>query len=87
MPAGLDAVVNQKAIIKQSVEAKVVEIKCNLKQWLDHVHEPADETPISLALLETAFERYLDNFQTPEAFEMIEAIFRRAVRRRRSIRQ
>jgi hypothetical protein len=33
--------------------------------------------------LEAAFNQYLDAYQAPEAFELIEAAFRSAVRRRR----
>jgi Ion channel len=80
-------VVDDTAAISHGLEARVAEIKHDLKQWLDHAHDPADGAAISLALLETAFERYLDNFQAPEAFEMIEAVFRRAVRRRRDTLQ
>jgi len=72
------------ATIKRGIEARVATNKGDLKQWLHDACDPADDTPVSLALLETAFDRYLDNFPVPDAFEMIEAVFRRAVRRRRS---
>jgi hypothetical protein len=75
----------QMATIKRGIEARVKGIRRDLETWLDEVHEPADSTPVSLALLETAIDRYLDFYEPPEAFEMIEAVFRRVVRQRKSI--
>jgi hypothetical protein len=54
------------ATIKRGIETRVATIKGDLKQWLDDACDPADDTPISLALLETAFDRYLMTSRRPK---------------------
>jgi hypothetical protein len=72
------------ATIKRGVEARAAEIKRGLVQWLDETASPADNTPVSIALLELAFDRYLAIHDDPaDAFDLIQAVFRRAVRKRR----
>jgi hypothetical protein len=71
------------ATIKRGVEARVREIKRHLAQWLGDIPIPADHTPVSIALLETACDRYLDIHDEQDARDLIERAFHRAVQRRR----
>jgi hypothetical protein len=76
------------ARFKRGVEARVAEIKRDLAQWLDQTATPADYTPVSIALLELAFERYLaidDN--AADVSDLVQAIFRRVVRKRKGCLQ
>jgi hypothetical protein len=75
------------ATIKRGVTIRVDEIKTNLAQWLDESTTPADHAAASVALLETAFDHYLDTHDESAAFELIDAAFRRAVQRRRGTPQ
>jgi hypothetical protein len=71
------------ATIKRGVEARVGEIKRDLAHWLDDITTPADHTPVSIALLETAIDRHLDIHDEADARDLIERNLRRAVQRRR----
>jgi hypothetical protein len=76
------------ATIKRGVTIRVDEIKTNLAQWLDEsTTTPADHAAASVALLETAFDRYLDTYDEGGALELIDAAFRRAAQRRRGTPQ
>ncbi|MGA8755581.1 MAG: hypothetical protein WB611_04510 [Stellaceae bacterium] len=69
------------ATIKRGVEAKVAAIKRDLAQRLDDTLSPGD--PAEIALLELACERYLAIHEnTADAFDLIQAVFRRAVSKR-----
>lgn len=71
------------ATVKRGVEARVGEIKRDLAQWLDETTSSADYSPVSIALLEVAFERHLaidDN--AVDVSDLIQAVFRRVVRNR-----
>jgi hypothetical protein len=78
---------NRIAPTAPAVETTVAEIRRDLVQWLEETHASAESVPVSLALLETAFDRYLATYNPPDAFELIEAVFRRAVRKRRGLLQ
>ena len=67
--------------------------KRDLAQWLDQSPGPRDSTVIRIALLETALDRYLAERAATEsglasaaadANDMIQAVLRRAVQRRRA---
>jgi hypothetical protein len=44
------------ATVKRGLDARVAEIKRGLAHWLDDTTSPADHTPVSIALLETAID-------------------------------
>lgn len=71
------------ATIKRGVDARVGEIKRALAHWIADITTPADHTPVSIALLETAIDRYLDTHDEQDARDFVERAFRRAVQRRR----
>jgi hypothetical protein len=83
-PPGPDAELAENiATIKRGVRAKVAEIKRDLTQWLDQTRDPSESAPVSIALLETACDRYLDTHDEQDARDLIERAFHRAVQRRR----
>lgn len=64
------------------VLAKVAEIKHDLAQRLDETLSPSD--PAEIALLELALDRYLAiHDDLADAFDLIQAAFRRVVRKHR----
>ena len=71
------------ATIKRGVEARVGEIKRGLAHWIADTTTSADHTPVSIALLETAIDRYLDIHDEADAREFIDKAFRRVVKERR----
>lgn len=71
------------AIIKRGLEARVGELRRDLAHWIGDTTTSADHTPVSIALLETAIDRYLDTHDEADARDLIERIFRRAVQRHR----
>jgi hypothetical protein len=71
------------ARFRRGVETRVAGIKRDLAHWMDETTSLADYTPVSIALLELAFERYLamdDN--AADVSDLIQAVFRRVVRKR-----
>jgi hypothetical protein len=77
---------------KSTVDFRVAGMKRNLAQWLDQKCGAKDSTAIRMALLEVALDRYLaertaDLADLPpvaaEATDMMQAVLRRAVQRRR----
>jgi hypothetical protein len=71
------------ATVKRGVEARVGEIKRDLAQWLCDTTTSADHTPVSIALLETAIDRYLDIHDEEDTRDFIERAVRREVQKRR----
>ena len=71
------------ATVKRGVDARVAEIKRGLAHWLGDTTSPADHTPVSIALLETAIDRYLDIHDEADARDFIDRAVRRAVQKRR----
>jgi hypothetical protein len=76
---------------KRRFEARVAEFKRDLAEWLDA--NPSHDAAIRIALLETALDRYLAertsassdlSSAAADATDMIQAILRRAVQRRRA---
>jgi hypothetical protein len=74
-------------ILRRRMDAKVAEIKRDLAQWLDQIEHPADTVPTSIALLETAFDRYLALHDETHARDLITKAFDRAVQKRRGALQ
>jgi len=58
-----------------------------LIEWLGRTVDPADTVAASLALLETAFDGYLDLHDEPDALDLITRTFRRVAQRRRGALQ
>ena len=71
------------ATIRRGVEARVADIKRDLAQWIDETTSSADHTPVSIALLETAIDRYFAIYENAaDVSDSIQAVFRRVVRKR-----
>lgn len=87
MQHALEAVEKNIATIKRGVEARAGEIKRELVQWLDQTRHPSESVPISIALLEIAFDRYLATHDEQDARDLIDKAFRRAVQRHRGTLQ
>ena len=73
--------------IRRRHEARAAEIKDELIEWLGRTVDPADTVAASLALLETAFDGYLDLHDEPDALDLITRTFRRVAQRRRGALQ
>jgi hypothetical protein len=71
------------ATIRRGVEARVADIKRDLAQWIDETTSSAEHTPVSIALLETAIDRYLAIYENAANVSgSIQAVLRRVVRKR-----
>jgi AcrR family transcriptional regulator len=90
-PSDLETVENIKAI-KRGIEVQVAQIKRELALWLEQTRCPSQSTSTRIALLEIALDQCLAeltataadlNAASADAFDMIQAVFRRAVQRRR----
>jgi hypothetical protein len=75
---------NQKAedarnvtIIREGLNLEVERLRESLGEWIEENSHPANDTAISIAMLETAFDRYIDPLGATDAFELIESAFRR----------
>jgi hypothetical protein len=84
---------HELAKLKSAIDFQVAVLKRDLAQWLEQRPEPRDSTVIRIALLETALDRYLaeraaDIADLPpvaaDASDMLQAVLRRAVQRRRA---
>jgi iron-sulfur cluster repair protein YtfE (RIC family) len=82
------------ATYKRTFEADVAAVKRALAQWLDA--HPSNSTATPIALLETAFDRYLAERTSAEsdlasaaadATDLVQAVLRRVVQKRREILQ
>ena len=68
---------------KQRMKANTDAIKRWLTQGIKRAETPADHASMSAALLELAFERYLDLHGEEDAKDLIDRAFQRVVRKRR----
>jgi hypothetical protein len=89
-PALDDELTERIAKYKRTFEADVAAVKRGLAQWLDS--HPSNSTATPIALLETAFDHYLAQRTTEEsdlasaaaaAADLVQAVLRRAVQKRR----
>jgi hypothetical protein len=71
---------------KQRVPTKVDALKRDLATWLDQT-SVADTALVSRALLETAFDRYIDLHDEDDARDLINRAFDRVARSRRGTLQ
>jgi hypothetical protein len=93
-PAGLGPeLIDSFAKLKTAIDVQVAATKRDLAQWLDQKPGPKDSTVIRIALLETALDRYLAERAATaprlaaadaDAHDMMQAVLRRAVQRRRA---
>ena len=65
------------AIIREGLNAEVERLREGLGEWIEENTHRANDTAISIAMLETAFDRYIDLLGATDAFELIESAFRR----------
>jgi hypothetical protein len=79
--------------LKATIDVQAAVTKRDLAQWLDQSPGPRDSTVIRIALLETALDRYLAEraatvsglaSAAADANDMMQAVLRRAVQRRRA---
>lgn len=71
---------------KQRMATKVDALKRDLATWLDQT-SAADTVLVSRALLETAFDRYIDLHDEDDARDLINRAFDRVARSRRGTLQ
>jgi hypothetical protein len=65
------------AIIREGLSLEVERLRESLGEWIEENTHRANDTAISIAMLETAFDRYIDLLGATDAFELIESAFRR----------
>jgi hypothetical protein len=89
--AGEDKPAESFARLKRAIDAEVAAIKRDLALWLDQ-RRPKDANAARFALLETAFDRYIEErtattadlpAAAADALDMVQPVLRRAVQRRR----
>jgi hypothetical protein len=83
----VDAVIEQQhaadsATIKSRLDAEIAETRAELERWLERIPE-SRASSTNIALLEAAFDRYLELFGEPDAFLLIESAFRRVAKKAR----
>jgi hypothetical protein len=93
-PSGLSPQLAESlAKLKRVIDLETAAAKRDLARWLDQMPNVKDPTVITVALLETALDRYLAeragssstlSAAAADALEMIQPILRRAVQRRRA---
>ena len=73
------------AIIREGMTAEVEGLRESLAVWIEGNARPLDAA-VSIAMLETAFDRYIDLLGATDAFRLVEACFRRRAEKfRRSL--
>ena len=65
------------AIIREGLNVEVEKLRESLSGWIEENTHRANDTAISIAMLETVFDRYIDLLGVTDAFELIESAFRR----------
>jgi hypothetical protein len=74
------------AILRARQSAEVDRLKQSLAAWIEGNTQLANDVAVSIAMLETAFDRYIDLHGATDAFELIESAFRRRAEKfRRSL--
>jgi hypothetical protein len=68
------------AKLRRKIIARVDEIKADLAAYIESDTDvPNDDAVVSIALLEVALDRYIDLHGAPDARDLVESAFRRAV--------
>ena len=74
------------AKLRARVDAEIAETGAELERWLDRIPESRNSSTIS-ALLEAAFDRYIELLGEPDASMLIETAFRRVAKKFRPTMQ
>ena len=67
------------AILRERMTAEVEGLRESLAVWIEENTQHPIDAAVSIAMLETAFDRYIDLLGATDAFELVEACFRRRV--------
>ena len=70
------------AKIKARLRAETAETRAELERWLERIPE-SRAASTKTALLEAAFDRYIELLGEPDAFMLIESAFRRVAKKHR----
>ena len=65
------------AILRERLTAEVEGLRESLAVWIEENTQRAIDAAISIAMLETAFDRYIELLGENDAFELIQSAFRR----------
>ena len=65
------------AILREGMTAEVEGLRESLAMWIEENTHRANDTAISIAMLETAFDRYIELLGENDAFDLIQSAFRR----------
>jgi hypothetical protein len=65
------------AIIRKGLNTEVERLRESLGEWIKENTHRANDTAISIAMLETAFDRYVELLGESDAFDLIQSAFRR----------
>jgi hypothetical protein len=68
------------AILRERMTAEVEGLRESLAVWIEENTQHPIDAAVSIALLETAFDRYIDLLGATDAFELVEACLRRSVK-------
>jgi len=74
------------AMLRERMIPEVEGLRESLALWIGENTHLANDAVVSIAMLETAFDRYIDLLGATDAFELVEACFRRRAEKfRRSL--
>jgi hypothetical protein len=65
------------AIIREVLSLEVERLRESLGEWIEENTHRANDTVISIAMLETAFDRDIELLGESDAFDLIQSAFRR----------
>ena len=65
------------AIIREGLNVEVEKLRESLSGWIEENTHRANDTAISIAMLETAFDRHIELLGATDALDLIESAFRR----------
>jgi hypothetical protein len=63
------------AIIREGLNVEVERLRESLGEWIEENTHRANDTAISIAMLETAFDRYIELLGESDAFDLIQSAF------------
>jgi hypothetical protein len=63
------------AILRERMTAEVEGLRESLAVWIEENTQHPIDAAVSIAMLETAFDRYIDLLGATDAFELVEACF------------
>ena len=65
------------AILRERMTAEVEGLRESIVVWIEENTQHPIDAAVSIAMLETAFDRYIDLLGATDAFELVEVCFRR----------